>query len=111
MRLLGDEIHPRRNLRLALTRHRWWWAALVATAAMDFASTLSFMHAGGVHLEQNLLVRFLAETLGLVPGVLRGKLLQRVAALGFAALSFRLSRAVLLLLILLNLWAVLVNLL
>ena len=111
MRLLGDAIPLRENLSRSLDRDPVWWVLLVVTAAADFLSTTAFMHESGIHHEQNAIVRYLAYTVGIVPGAALGKLLQLIAAMGLCALSFRLSRLVLVCLVLLNTWAVLINLL
>lgn len=84
---------------------------LVITALLDFASTLLFMSQYGIRVEKNMVVRWLALALGIVPGVLLGKSLQLFAAAGFSALSFKYSRAILLLIVLINLLAVMGNLL
>ena len=64
----------------------------------------------GIRIEMNLVVRWLATTVGIIPGVFIGKSLQLVAATAFSALSFRYSRAILLLIVLLNLFAIMANL-
>jgi hypothetical protein len=46
----------------------------------------------------------------MIPGVLFGKCLRLLPAAGFCALSFRLSRPILLLIVLLNFFAIVVNL-
>jgi hypothetical protein len=71
---------------------------------------MSFISRYGVRVENNAIVRWLANTLGIVPGVLVGKCLQLFAAIGFSALSLKLARAILLLIVLLNFVAILINL-
>lgn len=110
MDILGQQIELKNNLIKSLRSHQLLWILLVVTATFDFASTLFFMSARGVHVEQNLLVRWLATNIGVIPGVLIGKLLQLAAVATFSALSARLSRAVLLLVVLLNFFAIYVNL-
>jgi hypothetical protein len=110
MKILGDEIPLKTNLVRSLRTHRLMWCILAVTAFFDFASTLFFMTGIGIHVERNMLVRWLATMLGIVPGVALAKLLQLGAAAGFAALSFRHARAVLLLLVLINTLAVFANL-
>ena len=78
---------------------------------LDFISTVYFMHNKGIHLEQNLAVRWLAYNMGIIPGVITGKVLQLFSVLCLSALSLKLSRAILLLIILLNLLAVVIYLL
>jgi hypothetical protein len=86
------------------------WLILVVTAFFDFASTVFFMTGIGINVERNVLVRWLATTLGILPGVALAKCLQLGAAAGFAALSFRHARAILMLLVLINILAVFANL-
>ncbi len=110
MQLLGEDIPLKQNLLNSLGKHRFLWALLLVTAAFDFLSTLSFMSQYGIQVEKNLAVRWLAMALGIVPGVLIGKSLQIIAAAAFSALSFKYSRAILLLIVGLNLLAILFNL-
>ena len=81
------------------------------TVFFDFVTTIIFMWQDGIHTEKNFIVRWLASTVGIIPGVFLGKLLQIIAAMGFSSLSFSLARATLLLILLLNLVAVFNNLL
>ena len=69
------------------------------------------MYHDGINQEKNYVVRWLSFNMGIIPGVAIGKSLQVIAAIVFSALSFKLSRATLLLLVLLNLWAIFINLL
>lgn len=110
MLILGQQVPLKDNLLRSLRTHRLLWAILLVTMAFDFATTLYFMSLRGIEAEQNLVVRWLALNLGMVAGVLIGKCLQLVAAIGFCALSSNLSRAVLLLIVLLNFFAIYVNL-
>jgi len=110
MLILGEEIPLRANLLQSLRTHWLIWIILLVTAFFDFASTLFFMTETGIHIEKNMLVRWLATTIGIVPGVLIGKCLQLAAAAGFSALSFKYSRAILLLIVLVNVLAILANL-
>ena len=110
MLILGQQVPLKANLLRALRAHRLLWAILLVTMAFDFATTLYFMSLRGIEAEQNLVVRWLALNLGMGTGVLIGKCLQLIAAIGFSALSLNLSRAVLLLIVLLNFFAIYVNL-
>ena len=110
MLILGEQVDLKENLLRSLRAHRLLWTLLLVTIAFDFATTVFFMTERGIHFEQNLVVRWLARNFGIVPGVLIGKGLQLVAAIGLSALSFKLSRAVLLLIVLLNFFAIYVNL-
>jgi len=42
-------------------------AFFIVTAILDLITTLSFMYKYGIHLEQNLIVRWLATTAGIIP--------------------------------------------
>ena len=110
MKILNEEIPLLENLKTSLEIHNTFWAVLIVTAVFDFATTILFMRADGIDHERNLMIRFLAETLGMYPGVVLGKILQLFTAIGFAALSLKYARAILLLLIMLNSWAVIINL-
>ena len=111
MQILGEEILLKENLLKSFRKHWFLWSVLLVTAIFDFASTLAFMSQYGIRVEKNMVVRWLAMTLGIVPGVLIGKSLQLFAAAAFSALSFKYSRAILLLIVLVNLLAIMANLL
>lgn len=110
MQILGEEVPLKQNLLNSLRKHWVLWPLLLVTVVFDFLSTLLFMSQYGIHVEKNLVVRWLALTLGVIPGVAVGKSLQIVAAAGFSALSFKYSRAILLLIVGINLLATLFNL-
>ncbi|MBX2869716.1 MAG: hypothetical protein KTR18_13640 [Acidiferrobacterales bacterium] len=109
MKILGEEISLLDNINYSLRNHWFLWLLLVLTAGFDFLTTLNFMRRDGIEFEKNLVVKNLALMLGIVPGVAVGKSLQIFAALGFSALSKKLTRAILLLIVLLNFWAIIVN--
>lgn len=111
MIVLGSEIPIKENIQRSLHDYRYLWVILLATVFFDFVSTVLFMERDGIRTEGNSVVRNLALTVGIVPGVAIGKLLQIVAAIGFSALSTSLARATLLLILLLNVIAVIKNLL
>ena len=111
MQILGEEVSLKANLLKSFRTHWFLWSALLVTACFDFISTLFFMSRSGIGVEKNMVVRWLAMTLGIVPGVLIGKSLQLFAAAAFSALSFKYSRAILLLIVLVNLLAIMANLL
>ncbi len=110
MQLLGEEVPLKQNLLNSLRKHWFLWSLLLVTAVFDFLSTLVFMSKYGIHVEKNQVVRWLALALGVIPGVAVGKSLQIVAAVGFSALSFKYSRAILLLIVGINMLAILFNL-
>jgi len=68
------------------------------------------MTVDGIDHEANIIIRWLALMIGIVPGVIIGKCLQLVSAIGFTALSLKYSRAMLILMISLNLLAAYHNL-
>ena len=109
MIILGDIIPLKENIRTSFRLYWILWLILILTAFFDFVTTLLFMLHDGIHTEGNFIVRWLASTIGVVPGVFIGKSLQVIAAIGFSSLSLSLSRAVLLLMLLLNLVAVVMN--
>jgi hypothetical protein len=110
MLILGEDVPLKANLLNSLRKHWFLWSVLVVTAFFDFVTTFMFMTRYGIAVERNMVVRWLAFTLGIVPGVLIGKSLQIFAAAAFSALSFKYSRAILLLIVGVNLLAILFNL-
>ena len=95
---------------MSLRRHWLLWVLFLLTVFFDYLSTLYFMFSDGIDTEGNRIIRWLVSQFGVITGVLMGKLLQIVAAIGFVALTQSLARAVLLLLVLLNTVAVINNL-
>jgi hypothetical protein len=111
MQILDEEIPLRENLKASIRKYRLLWVILLVTVFFDFVTTLIFMHRDGIEFEKNLVVQWLASHIGIIPGVLLGKSLQILAAVIFSALSHNLARATLLLIVLLNFIAIMVNLL
>jgi len=109
MKILDHDVPLLENLRYSLRTHWFLWALLIFTVILDFATTLNFMWRDGIELEKNPVIRGLATLLGIVPGVVVGKLLQIFAAVVLTSLSKKLNRAVLLLIVLLNIWAIFIN--
>ncbi len=107
--ILNQNVALTRNLFFSLQRYRLLWFILLLTIVLDYVSTLNFMINGSIALEANKIIRFLAYEFGIFQGVMIGKALQIVSAIGFCALSRELSRAVLFLIIGLNCFAVFVN--
>ncbi len=110
MKILDEEIPLFENLKKACLHFWFFWLLLILTQIMDSVSTIMFMFEEGIKREANPVIRWLAENMGIIQGVLLGKSLQFIVALCFSALSYKLSRAVLLLLISLNLLATYHNL-
>ena len=109
MHILDQQISLKKNLMASLRRHWLLWTVLLVTAALDFASTLGFMSQYGIRVEANMVVRWLALHLGVIPGVFIGKSLQILAAAALSALSPKYSRAILLLIVGVNVLALLAN--
>ena len=109
MRILDEEIRLKENITESFNKHMIFWVILVVTVAFDFMTTLIFMHQDGIQKEKNEIIRWLAFTFGIIPGVLLGKIFQIIAAIGFCSLSLKYSRAILLLLIMLNIFAIIIN--
>jgi len=110
MQILGEDIDLRKNLAGSFRTHKVLWMLFLLSALMDFLSTVYFMHSRCICLEANVLVRSLAYTYGILPGVLLGKLLQLFSVIGLSSLSLRLSPLVLLAITGVNLLAVVINL-
>lgn len=110
MLILGKNIPLKDNLNASLRLYWYLWLILVITVFLDFVTTVLFMWNDGIHTEMNFIVRWLASTIGILPGVLLGKLLQIISAIGFSSLSLSFAGVTLLLIILLNLMAVVINL-
>ena len=109
MTILDRQVSLTQNLFYALQRYRVFWLILLLTATLDYVTTLQFMINGSISMEANLVVRYLAYEFGIFSGVMVGKSLQIVSAMAFCALSRELSRAILLLIILLNCLAIFIN--
>ena len=110
MMIFGQSIPKKQSMRNSFLKHGLLWSLLLLTVFLDYFSTVYFMVFDGVDTEANVVIRWLASEIGVMTGVLIGKGLQIIAALGFVSLSQKLARAVLLLLVLLNALAVLNNL-
>jgi hypothetical protein len=110
MKLLDEEIPLKENLLASILNYWILWLFLIISGALDFFSTLHFIHIEGVDKEANLVIRILVYSLGVNPGVALGKLLQLFSAMAFSALSLKYSRAILMVMIGLNVLAVIQNL-
>jgi len=109
MRVLGQEVDLKGNLAFSIRRYLVWWLILLVTMIFDYLSTLYFVEKYGSDLEANYVVRILIESFGANIGTLIGKLLQLVAVVFFVSLHRRLGNLFLLIVILLNCWAVVIN--
>ena len=109
MQILDKEIPYLENIKASFRLYWYLWLILLLTAVFDFMSTVSFMQEEGIQYERNIIVRWLASMFGIFPGAFLGKFLQILAVIVFSGLSLRLARAMLLLILLLNLTAVVIN--
>lgn len=109
IRVLGEPIQLRANAARAWQVHRPFIWLLLATVVLDALSTVAFMSTLGVGQEQNPFIRHLAQGVGIVGGTSLGKLGQVLAVAVFVALTPRLARLVFTVVILLNLFAFVVN--
>jgi uncharacterized protein YqgC (DUF456 family) len=109
MQILGEELSFKENLIFSLRRYRVWWLILFVTIIFDYLSTLYFVEKFGADTEANHVVRWLIENFGVLIGTFIGKLLQLVAVVLFVCLHRRLGNLFLLIVILLNCWAVVMN--
>lgn len=109
MIILDQEVPLKENLLYAIENHKILWALLVISAVFDYITTYLFMTAGSIDLEANLLIRYLAHSMGVIVGVGFGKILQIGAAMAFCALNKEMSKGVLLIILALNCFAITVN--
>lgn len=109
MRILDQEIPLKENLRYSFRRYRVWWIILLVTMVFDFLTTLYFVEKHGVETEGNSLVRWLIGNAGLAGGVFVAKMLQLLPVTVFASLHQKLGNVFLLIVVLFNFWAVVVN--
>jgi hypothetical protein len=109
MRLLGGRIDFRANLAFSFRRYTVWWIILLITATFDGLTTVAFVQSLGVAYEANAVARFFINVFGAGTGVLMNKLLQVLAVAGIAGLHRRLGNLFLLVIIVLNCWAVVIN--
>lgn len=109
MQILGSEIDLKENLQFSLKRYLIWWIILFITIVFDYLTTLYFVSKVGIQAEANQVVAWLLNHVGLYLGVFIGKFLQLVAVVIFVSLNKKLGNLFLLITILLNCWAVVMN--
>lgn len=109
MKVLDSEINLKENLLFSFTKYGTLWIILLVTIVFDYLTTLYFVSNLGPDAEANEVVAWLIRTLGVHIGVLVGKSLQLISVILFTSLSQRLGHLFLLVIILLNCWAVVVN--
>lgn len=110
MLILEEEIDLFGNVKKSLIKYKYLWVILFISIVLDCLTTIKFMHNDSISSEANIFIRWLSNTFGIISGVILGKFLQIIAALGFSSLSFKHSRAILLLLLSLNFLAAYHNL-
>lgn len=109
MKILDSEINLKENLNYSLRRYRIWWVILLITMVFDYLTTINFVSKLGVEAEANHIVAWFISNLGIFLGLLIGKLLQLFSVIMFVCLHQRLGNLFLLITILLNCWAVVIN--
>ena len=109
MKILGADINLKENFLFSLKRYLVWWAILIVTIIFDYLTTLYFVSKLGPDAEANKVVAWLIHNLGPYLGVLIGKLMQLVSVILIVSLSKKAGNLFLLIIILLNCWAVVMN--
>lgn len=109
MKILGSEIRLKENILFSLSRYSIWWIILLVTMVFDYLTTLYFVDKLGHEAEANQVVAWLIVNMGLYIGVFIGKLFQLVSVVIFVCLSQRFGNIFLLVIIVLNCWAVVMN--
>jgi hypothetical protein len=109
MKILGSEIKIRENLLFSLKRYPVWWLIIVITMIFDYLTTLYFVGKLGPQAEANHFIGWLIVNVGLFFGLFIGKLVQLFSVIFFVCMSQRLGNLFLLVIILMNCWAVVIN--
>ena len=109
MKLLGQSIPLRENLLFSFRRYTVWWIILLVSMFFDALTTVAFVRELGPEREMNPVVRWLLQSVGIVPGLVIGKLLQLGAVAAFVSLDRRWGNVLMLIVVVLNCWAVVVN--
>lgn len=109
MEILGSDIKIRENLLFSLNRYTTWWIIILVTMIFDYLTTLYFIGILGPYAEANQFIGWLMVNVGLFIGLFIGKLVQLFSVVFFVCLSQRLGNIFLLVIILMNCWAVVIN--
>lgn len=109
MKILGSEINIKENLLFSINKYPMWWLILLVTIIFDYLTTLYFVSKLGSDAEANKVIGWLISIFGLYFGVFIGKLMQLLSVTLFVCLSQRLGNLFLLMVILVNCWAVVIN--
>lgn len=109
MKVLGSEFDPKENLLYSLRKYSVLWLILIITIVFDYVTTYIFIREMGLRAEANFLMSWLIGHLGLMTGLLIGKSLQLLPVVIFVCLNKRFGNLFLLVVILINIWAVFIN--
>ena len=109
MRLLGVEIDQKANLLYSYHRYMVWWIILLATIFFDYITTLYFVDKYSSGNEANKMIRWLIENTGVYIGTFIGKLMQFFGVVFAVSLHKRGGNLYMLVVILLNCFAVVMN--
>lgn len=107
--MLDAKSNFEQNKTVLFATHRNLFVLLLATAAMDASTTYLFMSVLGIAEESNPVVRLLSFQMGIIAGPLLGKLIQILAVWCFSVITPRLTGLVCAVVILINVYAVVVN--
>ena len=109
MHLLGSKISFDKNKKKLFTTHHDYFIVLFISALLDATSTYMFMYNLGIEKEQNPAIRFFALNLGISAGPFLGKSLQLFSVWVLSILTPRLTVFICIIVIMLNLFAFIVN--
>ena len=109
MKLLGETVNFQKNIEYSTKRYAVWWAILLVTILFDIFTTYAFTSKYGIKAEGNFFTKLWMLYAGPLYGNLIGKALQLSSVMFFVGLHQRLGNMFLLLIILLNCWAVVIN--
>jgi hypothetical protein len=109
MKLLGETVEFHRNLKKSFKRYPVWWAILSVTMIFDIFTTWAFVSKYGIQAEGNVATKTWMLHMGPTLGNCIGKILQLASVIFFVGLHQRLGNIFLLLVILLNCWAIVIN--
>lgn len=109
MKLLGENVDFKGNLKYSTERYTFWWLILLVTILFDIFTTYAFTSKYGLKAEGNLVTKYWMLSVGSFYGNLIGKIFQILSVLIFVSLHRRLGNIFLLFIILLNCWAIVIN--
>ena len=109
MRILGERLHIRDNLRFSFKRYTIWWIILLVTMVFDYLSTTVFVARYGTAYEANLVTRLMMDLFSPNHGNVLGKALQLLAVVCFVGISRKIGNFFIVFVILINCWAVVMN--